>query len=75
MIEDATFNDYFSRWGTEFWGTFKSSFTSSYRTWDDVFSGRALAGDEEGAEQFTDMMRIAGSQDHEGGVFTSGFLE
>ena len=69
----ATFSDYFSRWSGEFGSMWSSAFTSSYRTWDDVFSGRALAGDSEGAEAFTDAMRIAGSQDHEGGVFTSGF--
>jgi hypothetical protein len=70
---NATFSDYFSRWSGEFGSMWGSAFTSSYRTWDDVFSGRALAGDSEGAEAFTDAMRIAGSQDHEGGVFTSGF--
>lgn len=69
---EATFSDYFSRWSGEFGSMWSSAFTSSYRTWDDVFSGRALAGDSEGAEAFTDAMRIAGSQS-EGGVFTSGF--
>jgi len=68
----ATFGDYFSRWSGEFGSMWGSAFTSSYRTWDDVFSGRALAGDSEGAEAFTDAMRIAGSQS-DGGVFTSGF--
>ena len=69
---EATFNDYFVRWSKQFGRMAGSAFTSSYRTWGDIFAGRAMEGDQYGAEIFTDAMRIQGSQS-EGGMFTSGF--
>ena len=70
--KNAGFWDYQARFWPQFGRQFGSAFTSSYRTWEDLFNGRVLAGDAEGAEVFTDVMRIAGSQS-EGGAFTAGF--